>query len=936
MADPSPEDLLRLGRAAFDPPTAASSPASDAPTVHAGAADASSDAATVAAGAPRVVTGVVPRTFGRYQLLVELGRGGMGVVWKAWDSQLQRSVALKLIRSATLADSAEIDRFLREARAAARLRHPNIVPVHDVGEIDGQHYFTCDFVEGESLEAARKRETLPPRRAIALVKTVAEALHHAHGEGIVHRDVKPANILLDREGRPFVTDFGLAKEVGTGSSGPTLSGQILGTPAFMSPEQADGRIHEIGPASDQWSLGVTLYLLLTDVLPFNGQSMSDLVHAIREEEPISPTTWNKKLHADAQTIVLKTLEKDPGRRYASLADLSADLGRYLDGEPIQARPLSVVSRLARRAWKRRTSLLVASAIVLGLGAWVVAWQAGKGKEQLVSEKTAVERRLEKVQAISRVLDRWSALYGALGEIQACAEDDALSDGEKLGKLDRLWGPVEEFIKGTPPDAASQATMLALAGWAMGMAGRDVEGLEAIRKAQSTDSEVPYGFLMEALVHLDRYVRAQPLPRAVFSEAGLVFGAAPPEPPEMAEERRAIAPLLQRAGEAAFWGREGAEAVASALEGIDRMASGDYAAVQAAVTRSLAAPELKVQQTILRLARAQARYFAGDLKGASEDVDALMEAYPRSAVLLLHRAEFLMAEAARRGAGASEAMASARSAYSRVLELKPRCGDAFYGRAQVRLDQGDLAGARDDFLEALREMPREAAGHAGLGCAHFRLGDIQKAIACFDEAIRIDDGSASTFVNRSLARREAGLLEGAIEDATRAIEIEPRCAGAYNNRATARVDSGDLKGALADLDEAIQIGQVPAATWFNRGRVKDDLGDLDGAMEDLTRAIDTDEGLAEAWFARASVRISKRDPRGALSDLSRAVAVDPSYEDAWFVRGYVRMMEKDREGAIGDFRKALDVAPPGWSERQRTEELLKQLEGEEAPEPGPVK
>ncbi len=932
-----------MGRAAFVPPTqptssglegASSSPPSDAPTVQASGAEASSDAATVAAGAARAPYGTVPRIFGRYQLLAELGRGGMGVVWKAWDSDLQRTVALKMIRSAQFADKSEVDRFLREARAAARLRHAHIVPVHDVGETDGQHYFTCDFVEGESLDAARKREPLAPRMAIALVKTVAEALHHAHGEGIVHRDVKPANILLDREGRPFVTDFGLAKEVGTGSSGPTMSGEVLGTPAFMSPEQAGGRIHQVGPASDQWSLGVTLYLLLTEVLPFNGQALPDLVHAIREEEPIPPTTWNKKLHPDAQTIVLKTLEKDPRRRYGSMKDLAEELGRYLEGEPIRARPLSGVSRLARRAWKHRTALAVACVAVLGAG--LAAYLAGRGKEQVVSEKAAVERRLEKVQAISRVLDRWSALHGTLGEIQACALDDGLSEEERRSRLDRLWGPVAEFMKGTPPDAPAQATMLSLAGWAMGMAGRSEEGLEAIRKAQGIDAEVPYGFLMEAMVHLERYVRAQPLPRAVFSGSGLVFGHAPPEPPELAEERRAIAPLLQRVREAPFWGREGAEAVSSALEGIDRMASGDYAAVRAAVTRALAAPELQVHQTTLRIARAQACYFAGDLRGAREDIDALMEAFPRNAILLLHRAEFLVAESCEPGGDAGKSLAAARSVYSRVLELSPRCGEAFYGRAQVRLDQGDASGARDDFIEALRELPAEAAAHAGLGCAHLRLGDFKKAIECFDEAIGIDAGLASTFVNRSLARRELGLLEGAIEDATRAIEIDPQCAGAYNNRATARVDRGDLKGALADLDEAIRIGPAPAAAWFNRGRVKDELGDPDGAIQDFARAIEADDGLAEAWFHRAAARLSKRDPRGALADLTQAVKVDPSYEEAWFVRGYIRMMEKEREGAIEDFRRALDVAPPTWKERKRTEELLQQLESGESKGPGPGK
>ncbi len=350
MTEPTPEQLLRMGHAALGPPTSSQS---DEQTRLAPPADPASEAPTVTSphregGIPSSVDGgPAGRPFGRYRLLDELGRGGMGVVWKAWDTQLRRIVALKMIRSAELADDREVERFLREARAAGRLRHPGIVPVHDVGVLDGQHYFTSDFVEGDSLERFRKRETLAPRRALSIVKAVAEALHYAHGEGIVHRDMKPANVLMDGKGHPFVTDFGLAKEVGPGTSGPTLSGEVLGTPAFMSPEQVGGRVREIGPASDQFSLGVTLYLLLTEVLPFIADALPALARAIAEDDPVPPTRWNPKVHPDAQTICLKALEKDPARRYASLAGWRWT-GRWPVSRPPSTTPRSRSSRAARR------------------------------------------------------------------------------------------------------------------------------------------------------------------------------------------------------------------------------------------------------------------------------------------------------------------------------------------------------------------------------------------------------------------------------------------------------------------------------------------------------------------------------------------------------------------------------------------------------------
>ena len=303
----------------------------------------------------------VERHLGRYGLLQEIGRGGMGVVWKAWDPDLRRVVALKvMLGDPSWATDVQIERFHREARAAARLRHRNIVPVFDVGIEEGHPYFTSELVEGISL-AARMIDAIPTREGVQLVLDVARALDYAHGEGIVHRDVKPDNIMLDRDGSPRLMDFGLARDLsGARDVGLTVSGTQLGTPIYMSPEQAQGRTGEVGPASDQFSLGVVLYEILSSSLPFTGSSIAEITAAVVAKDPLSLRRADLRIHRDLETICFRALEKSIDRRYPGLGALADDLECYLAGEPIEARPPSLPERFWRRppgriCWSPKTS-----------------------------------------------------------------------------------------------------------------------------------------------------------------------------------------------------------------------------------------------------------------------------------------------------------------------------------------------------------------------------------------------------------------------------------------------------------------------------------------------------------------------------------------------------------------------------------------------------
>ena len=293
--------------------------------------------------------------FAGYELLEEIGRGGMGVVYKARQLQPSRTVAIKMIRAGIFASSADIQRFLTEAEATANLEHEGIVPIYEVGEHDGEHFFSMKFIEGESLTKCLRTANLPRQEALELLKSVCDAIAHAHQQGIVHRDLKPSNILLDGKRRPWVTDFGLAKYLDRDST-LTTAGDVMGTPGYMSPEQAAGQADKVTATSDVYSLGAMLYEILTGQPPIQIDTADrlnflDVLQRIQEQDVAAPRTIDRRIPRDLDTICLKCLEKDPAGRYPTADELAADLGRYLEGEPIQARPISLLRRATR--WARR-------------------------------------------------------------------------------------------------------------------------------------------------------------------------------------------------------------------------------------------------------------------------------------------------------------------------------------------------------------------------------------------------------------------------------------------------------------------------------------------------------------------------------------------------------------------------------------------------------
>lgn len=306
--------------------------------------------------------GAAPRDFGKYELLEELGRGGMGVVFKARQKDLDRVVALKMILSGHFVGPEHRLRFQAEARAAAGLRHPSIVSVYEAGEYQGQPYFAMEYVEGSSLAQRLAEGPMEPHAAAAMLREIAAAADYLHRHGILHRDIKPGNILLDPTGRPTLTDFGLAKLLG-GDSQQTRSGMIVGTPAYMSPEQAAGKLDEVGPASDIYSLGAVLYEMLTGRPPFKADSALDVLVQVLEQEPASPRSLRRRVPVALELICLRCLEKHPQRRYATAQELAEDLDRFLRGDATEAKPRNLAFRALR--WARRRPALAGHLLALG-------------------------------------------------------------------------------------------------------------------------------------------------------------------------------------------------------------------------------------------------------------------------------------------------------------------------------------------------------------------------------------------------------------------------------------------------------------------------------------------------------------------------------------------------------------------------------------------
>ena len=333
-------------------------------------------------------------SIGPYEILAEISRGGMGIVYQARDKSLKKTVAIKVLLRGSESSADELKRFRREAEAAAKLQHSNIVPIHAVGVCQGLHYFVMDFIEGESLSELIARGGISPRQALDYVEQLADALAYAHAAGVIHRDIKPANVMIDRFGRPQLMDFGLAKEVGSETQ-LTQVGTTMGTPTYMPPEQAEGDLAGIDAQSDVYSLGAVLYEMLTGQPPFEGPSTMSILMKVLEQDPERPRQANPRIHPDVEAICLKAMAKDKRDRYRSAAELRDDIRRFKAGEMIEAGRGTGWRQLARTLRRHAQLVIVVLVLALGAGAWAV-WSAWDAREERIRQRQETGRQAQEL------------------------------------------------------------------------------------------------------------------------------------------------------------------------------------------------------------------------------------------------------------------------------------------------------------------------------------------------------------------------------------------------------------------------------------------------------------------------------------------------------------------------------------------------------------
>ena len=489
-----------------------------------------SEAATLAPGSQQkpISRDLLGQAFGDYQILREIARGGMGIVYQAKQISLNRIVALKMILSGKLASGDDVKRFYLEAESAASLDHPAIVPIYEIGSCNGQHFFSMGYVDGPSLANVLKDGPLPPKMAAEYLARVCDAIQYAHDRGLIHRDLKPANILLatekfslgqdsekghsnstikgavtnsraerfdakaqgsslpssnPRENRsshfgfglvPKVTDFGLAKQI-DGNSDLTGTGQVLGTPSYMPPEQADGRVANVGPLSDVYSLGAILYCMLTGRPPFQSANPIDTIIQVIKEPPIAPRQLNPSVPRDLETICLKAIEKSPSKRFASASEMQAELNRYLAGEPIVARPISGVERGSRWLWRHPTVALMGVVVLAAIGSVVGTIYTSNRRlqyerdfaiqatEEAKTQRALAEKRLDKaIEAVDQMMvrtasERWATRPELQEERQRVLED-AVTFYESFGEENKQDSRVQ-FEAAKAQSRVSEAYLL---------------------------------------------------------------------------------------------------------------------------------------------------------------------------------------------------------------------------------------------------------------------------------------------------------------------------------------------------------------------------------------------------------------------------------------------------------------------------------------------
>jgi serine/threonine-protein kinase len=697
-----------------------------------------------------------------YGLEAEIGRGGMGVVYKARHLRLNRTVALKMLLAGAYAGPHERERFQREAEAVAGLRHANIVQVHDVGDHEGRPYFTMEFVEGGSLAHQLAGVPQPARQAAVLARTLAEAVQAAHEGGIIHRDLKPANVLLTADATPKIGDFGLARRL-EGGPGPTQSGALLGTPSYMAPEQARGKGRAIGPATDVYALGAILYELLTGRPPFRAETAAETILQVIHQEPASPARLNAKVPRDLETICLKCLCKEPERRYGSARALVDELGRFLEGRPIQARPVGWPARFWRFCRRNPMAAALAAtalaliALAIGGGTWLMQRRAERqaqlrsGVGTAVAQAESLRKRFH-FQEARELLEQARQLLGPTEPEDLRRQLDPARDALELAEsLDRARLGAAILVDGRfVPARAETLYEAAFTNAGLGRPGDDREALAARVRGSPVRAEI--------VAALDDWAsRSEDPARRAWLLA--VARGADPDPsrehlrqPELWQDGRRLTRVVQ---------------------------------------------ELRVAELSPQLATAMGRVLGRTGGEAVPLLSAAQAHFPQDFWL-----NFELGMALDQVRRSDEAIGFFRAA----LALRPDASPVHHAMGVSLRSVGRLDEAIASFQQALDKDSSFAVAHNNLGTTLAERGRADEAIRHYEEAIRLDSAeSGAAHSNLGAALYKQGRVDEAILHLRESIRINPTASAfACTHLGTALYDKGRLKEAIGYFEQALQL------------------------------------------------------------------------------------------------------------------------------------
>jgi serine/threonine protein kinase/predicted Zn-dependent protease len=900
-----------------------------------------------------------------YEILEELGRGTMGVVYKARQISLQRLVALKMVRADTYAGQAELQRFTSEARVLASLQHPNIVQLFEVNLQQNCPYFAMELVTGGNLSDRLKGQPQPCRPAAQLLLTLARAIHVAHLNGIVHRDLKPANILITpfssrnshvqrliQElglhppvfclGTPKITDFGLAKQLDAGI-GQTETGMILGTPSYMAPEQAEGNSSKVGPAADIYGLGAILYETLTGRPPFAAESHLETVLQLFQAEPVSPSRLQPKISRDLETICLKCLQKDPRRRYASAEELADDLQRFLDGEPIVAKPPSLVERLWKWARRRPALAMLSACSVLACGGLLglvlfhqVDLRAKLGRaladergarqaEEAASERERLVHLRDKLKNLLRAGEMaWAAQDWQKAKTQLTRARDQAIDEPALSDLQSR---IEQMLRQTNQrqldhsrlanfhrlhnEALFQATLFTGGDLASALQETRQAALEALAEfGIALDStakpaiDSPYyteqqkteivAHCYELLVMLAETV-AQPLP-----------GVSAADKCRQAQEALAILDRAARLGvNTLAYHRRRAHYLSQTGEN------------EAAQQERQHADTLHPCTVLDHFLLGQEQYRQGNSQQAILDFQNVLQLEPdhfwSSYYLALC---WLKTQHPNQAAACLTACLGQRRDFPWLYLL----------RASAWSELGQFARAEADFEAALATPLSDAARYGLLvnrGVMRIRQGSLDKAMADLQQAIALRPQQYQGYVNLAQAYLKGQHLDEAAEQLDQAIRLEPAVAALYRTRARLQLLRQNHAAALADLDQALlaeksATNPALADDQFERGRILHSQKDYAAALAAFDEVLRVRPHDARACRFRAGALLELNRLPAALAALDDCLRFGPPDAGAFRARAALRTRLGRYAGAQTDYTRALEIeadattyAARGW-------------------------